>query len=40
VLYNQGDVKKWGGIMASNGHCHEELCRQSVAILADIDQAE
>lgn len=39
VLYNQGDVKKWGGIMASNGHCHEELCKLSVEILADIDQA-
>ncbi|NJN74545.1 MAG: 3'(2'),5'-bisphosphate nucleotidase CysQ, partial [Limnothrix sp. RL_2_0] len=30
---------KWGGIMASNGHCHEELCQLSVEILADIDQA-
>ncbi len=39
VLYNQGDVKKWGGIMASNGHCHETLCQQSLEILAEIDQA-
>lgn len=37
VLYNQGDVKKWGGILASNGHCHEELCEMSLEILAEID---
>lgn len=39
VLYNQGDVVKWGGIMASNGHCHEELCRRSLEILKELDQA-
>lgn len=37
VFYNQGDVKKWGGIMASNGHCHVELCQMSLAILQELD---
>jgi 3'(2'), 5'-bisphosphate nucleotidase len=37
VPYNQGDVVKWGGIMASNGPCHQELCEKSLAILADLD---
>ncbi|MEB3226580.1 MAG: inositol monophosphatase family protein [Synechococcus sp.] len=39
VLYNQGDVVKWGGIMASNGHAHEALCEQAIAILKELDQA-
>ncbi|AFY36928.1 inositol monophosphatase [[Leptolyngbya] sp. PCC 7376] len=39
VPYNQGDVKKWGGIMASNGHCHEDLCQMSIEILKEIDEA-
>ncbi|ANV89186.1 3'(2'),5'-bisphosphate nucleotidase CysQ [Picosynechococcus sp. PCC 8807] len=38
VLYNQGDVVKWGGIMASNGPCHAELCQQAIAILAELDR--
>ncbi|WP_030006802.1 MULTISPECIES: 3'(2'),5'-bisphosphate nucleotidase CysQ family protein [Cyanophyceae] len=38
VLYNQGDVVKWGGIMASNGTCHAELCEQAIAILAELDR--
>jgi 3'(2'), 5'-bisphosphate nucleotidase len=37
LKYNQGDVKKWGAIMASNGHCHDELCELGVQILAEID---
>jgi 3'(2'), 5'-bisphosphate nucleotidase len=37
LTYNKGDVKQWGGIMASNGHCHEELCQKSLEILAKID---
>ena len=37
VKYNQGDVKKWGGIMASNGHCHETLCQAATEILKEID---
>ncbi|MGA7935669.1 MAG: 3'(2'),5'-bisphosphate nucleotidase CysQ [Kovacikia sp.] len=35
--YNQADVSKWGGILASNGCCHQELCRAAAAILADLD---
>ncbi|MGK7926875.1 MAG: 3'(2'),5'-bisphosphate nucleotidase CysQ [Spirulina sp.] len=37
LLYNQGDVRQWGGLMASNGHCHEELYRMAAKILAEID---
>lgn len=39
VLYNQGDVKKWGGLMASNGCCHELLCTTATKILAEIDSS-
>lgn len=38
VLYNQGDVKKWGCIVATNGHCHDELCAKITEIIVDIDQ--
>jgi 3'(2'), 5'-bisphosphate nucleotidase len=37
VRYNRGDVRQWGGIMASNGPCHQQLCQLSTAILAQID---
>ncbi|MGB7442727.1 MAG: inositol monophosphatase family protein [Coleofasciculaceae cyanobacterium] len=37
LKYNQGDVRQWGGLMASNGHCHEALCSQASEILAQID---
>jgi 3'(2'), 5'-bisphosphate nucleotidase len=37
LIYNQGDVSQWGGLMATNGHCHEALCIQSSEILAQID---
>ncbi|MDJ0531844.1 MAG: inositol monophosphatase family protein [Xenococcaceae cyanobacterium MO_207.B15] len=37
VFYNQGDVKKWGCIMATNGHCHDTLCEKTTAILKEID---
>jgi len=37
VLYNRGDVRQWGGILASNGSAHAALCAQSVAILAELD---
>ena len=39
VIYNRGDVRQWGGIMATNGSSHGQLCEQSVAILAALDQA-
>ncbi len=38
VYYNQGDVKRWGCIVATNGHCHEELCQKATAMLEEIDQ--
>ena len=38
VLYNQGDVKKWGCIVATNGNCHEELCEKITETLAEIDK--
>ncbi|MGL5804166.1 MAG: 3'(2'),5'-bisphosphate nucleotidase CysQ family protein [Xenococcaceae cyanobacterium] len=37
LTYNKGDVKQWGGLMASNGNCHEHLCQQAIAILQEID---
>ncbi len=39
LLYNQGDVNQWGGLMASNGHCHSTLCTQASEILAQIDSS-
>jgi 3'(2'), 5'-bisphosphate nucleotidase len=39
LTYNKGDVRQWGGLMASNGLCHELLCEQSIVILAEIDEA-
>lgn len=38
VIYNRGDVRQWGGIMASNGSGHGQLCQQAVQILAELDQ--
>ncbi|MEA5508848.1 3'(2'),5'-bisphosphate nucleotidase CysQ [Crocosphaera sp. UHCC 0190] len=37
LIYNRGDVRQWGGLMASNGHCHQTLCQQATEILAKID---
>ncbi|HEY9637039.1 MAG TPA: 3'(2'),5'-bisphosphate nucleotidase CysQ [Coleofasciculaceae cyanobacterium] len=37
LMYNQGDVNQWGGLMASNGHCHKQLCIQASEILVQID---
>ncbi|MGB5959953.1 MAG: inositol monophosphatase family protein [Coleofasciculaceae cyanobacterium] len=37
LTYNQGDVNQWGGLMASNGQCHNLLCTQAVETLAKID---
>ena len=38
VYYNQGDVKKWGCIVATNGNCHDTLCTKITEILAEIDK--
>lgn len=32
LIYNREDVNQWGGIIASNGHRHADLCRQITAI--------
>jgi 3'(2'), 5'-bisphosphate nucleotidase len=37
LIYNKPDAKMWGGLMASNGHCHEELCQLANDILAELD---
>lgn len=37
LLYNRGDVSQWGGLLASNGCCHDALCREAESILAGID---
>ncbi len=37
LQYNTGDVNQWGGLMASNGHCHAQLCQEAEKILAQID---
>ena len=37
LQYNRGDVSQWGGLLASNGCCHEALCGESETILAEID---
>lgn len=37
LKYNQGDVNQWGGLLASNGHCHAALCAEAERILAELD---
>lgn len=37
LKYNRGDVRQWGGLLASNGHCHEALCQKATELLAQID---
>jgi len=37
LRYNRKDVRQWGGLLASNGYCHEELCQRSATIIAEYD---
>ncbi len=37
LRYNQEDVSQWGGLLASNGLCHDVLCAEATRILAAID---
>jgi len=37
LIYNKEDVNQWGGLIASNGQCHDRLCAEAKRILADID---
>ncbi len=39
LQYNRGDVNQWGCLVASNGHCHAELCEAIAQTLATIDQS-
>jgi 3'(2'), 5'-bisphosphate nucleotidase len=39
LQYNQADVSQWGGLMASNGPCHDDLCQRAAEILVELDQA-
>jgi 3'(2'), 5'-bisphosphate nucleotidase len=36
LLYNQEDVTQWGGLLGSNGTCHNDLCTAAAQILAEI----
>jgi 3'(2'), 5'-bisphosphate nucleotidase len=33
LQYNTGDINQWGGLMASNGQCHEFLCQEAGKII-------
>ena len=37
LKYNQGDVNQWGGLLASNGHCHAALCAEAERILTELE---
>jgi 3'(2'), 5'-bisphosphate nucleotidase len=37
LIYNRKDVNQWGGILASNGVCHAELCATANRVLAIAD---
>ncbi|MCL1473026.1 3'(2'),5'-bisphosphate nucleotidase CysQ family protein [Argonema antarcticum] len=37
LKYNRGDVNQWGCLIASNGHCHDDLCAQAKEILEKLD---
>lgn len=38
LQYNTGDISQWGGLLASNGKCHEMLCKQAESILEEFDK--
>jgi 3'(2'), 5'-bisphosphate nucleotidase len=37
LRYNTGDPNQWGGLIATNGPCHTQLCQLATAELAAID---
>jgi 3'(2'), 5'-bisphosphate nucleotidase len=39
LQYNRGDVSQWGGLLASNGCCHDVICREAEEILAEIESS-
>ncbi|MEO1376581.1 MAG: 3'(2'),5'-bisphosphate nucleotidase CysQ [Cyanobacteria bacterium J06635_10] len=36
LQYNTGDINQWGGLLASNGKCHEMLCKEAERILEEF----
>lgn len=40
LIYNSGDASQWGGLMASNGRCHEELYALATRLLSEIDATQ
>ncbi|WP_416378786.1 3'(2'),5'-bisphosphate nucleotidase CysQ family protein [Cyanobacterium sp. uoEpiScrs1] len=40
LTYNEGDVRKWGGLIASNAHCHELICNEAIKLLARIEEKQ
>ncbi|MGB3638932.1 MAG: 3'(2'),5'-bisphosphate nucleotidase CysQ [Rivularia sp. (in: cyanobacteria)] len=38
LQYNTGDINQWGGLLASNGKCHEMLCKESERIIKEFDK--
>jgi len=37
LIYNKADINQWGGLIASNGECHAQLCTEAERILADLE---
>ncbi|MDJ0771964.1 MAG: inositol monophosphatase family protein [Mastigocoleus sp. MO_167.B18] len=37
LYYNTGDINQWGGLIASNGKCHQILCEQAEKILEQFE---
>lgn len=37
LRYNQTDVAQWGGLLASHGHCHDQLCQAAHELITEID---
>ena len=35
LQYNTGDINQWGGLLATNGKCHELLCKEAERILEE-----
>ena len=38
LQYNTGDINQWGGLLASNGKCHEMLCKEAERIIKEFDK--
>ncbi len=38
LQYNTGDINQWGGLLASNGKCHEMLCKQAEIIIKEFEK--